>query len=51
MIIKLKLLLYTLFEVYATKKSTDPNQIIDNKVTLLEHLTQESVERQEVKGM
>ena len=42
--------LYTLFEVYATKKSTDPNQIIDNKVTLLEHLTQESVERQEVKG-
>ena len=42
--------LYTLFEVYATKKATDPNQIIDNKVTLLEHLTQASVERQEVKG-
>jgi hypothetical protein len=41
--------LYTLFEVYATKKSTDPNQIIDNKVTLLEHLTQASVERKEVK--
>jgi hypothetical protein len=42
--------LYTLFEVYNTQKATDPNQIIDNKVTLLEHLTQASVERQEVKG-
>ena len=42
--------LYTLFEVYNTQKATDPNQIIDNKVTLLEHLTQSSVERQEVKG-
>jgi len=42
--------LYTLFEVYNTQKPTDPNQIIDNKVTLLEHLTQASVERQEVKG-
>lgn len=42
--------LYTLFEVYATEKATDPNQIIDNKVTLLEHLTQSSVERQEVRG-
>jgi len=42
--------LFTLFEVYNTQKPTDPNQIIDNKVTLLEHLTQTSVERQEVKG-
>ena len=41
--------LYTLFEVYNTPKSTDPNQIIDNKVTLLEHLTQSSVERSDVK--
>ena len=41
--------LYTLFEVYNTQKATDPNQIIDNKVTLLEHLTQSSVERKEVK--
>ena len=41
--------LYTLFEVYNTDKPTDPNQIIDNKVTLLEHLTQGSVERKEVK--
>ena len=41
--------LYTLFEVYNTQKATDPNQIINNKVTLLEHLTQSSVERKEVK--
>jgi hypothetical protein len=41
--------LYTLFEIYATDKSTDPNQIIDNKVTLLEHLTQSPIIRGEVK--
>jgi len=41
--------LYTLFEIYNTQKPTDPNQIIDNKVTLLEHLTQINIERQEVK--
>ena len=41
--------LYTLFEVYATEKATDPNQIIDNKVTLLEHLTQKDVKRKEVR--
>lgn len=41
--------LYTLFEAYNTENSTDPNQIIDNKVTLLEHLTKSSINRQEVK--
>ena len=41
--------LYVLFEVYNTQKPTDPNQIIDNKVTLLEHLTKSSIERDEVK--
>jgi len=41
--------LFTLFEIYASEKLTDPNQIIDNKVTLLEHLTQSQVERGEVK--
>jgi len=41
--------LYTLFEIYATDKATDPNQIVDNKVTLLEHLTKENVERDDVK--
>lgn len=41
--------LYTLFEIYATEKATDPNQIVDNKVTLLEHLTKGDVARQDVK--
>lgn len=41
--------LYTLFEVYATEKATNPLQIVDNKVTLLEHLTKENVERNGVK--
>jgi len=41
--------LYTLFEVYSTNKPTSPNQIIDNKITLLEHLTQSQVGRGEVK--
>ena len=31
--------LYTLLETYNTEKLIDPNQIIDNKVTLLEYLT------------
>ena len=31
--------LYVLFESYNKETGTDPNQIIDNKVTLLEHLT------------
>jgi hypothetical protein len=41
--------LYVLFEVYNTERATDPNQIIDNKVTLLEHLTTSPIERDEVK--
>ena len=41
--------LYTLFEIYNTDKPTDPNQIIDNKVTILEHLTKSEVNRGEVK--
>lgn len=41
--------LYVLFEVYNSQKPTDPNQIIDNKVTLLEHLTKSPIERDGVK--
>ena len=40
---------YTLIETYNTNKLIDPNQIVDNKVTLLEHLTSQEVERQNVK--
>jgi len=42
--------LYTLFEIYNTDKATDPNQIVDNKVTILEHLTKAPIERDNVKG-
>jgi len=41
--------LYTLFEIYNSQELTDPNQIIDNKVTLLEHLTSKSVDKSNVK--
>jgi hypothetical protein len=40
---------YTLIETYNTKKLIDPNQIVDNKVTLLEYLTSKSVDRDNVK--
>ena len=41
--------LYTLLETYNTNKLIDHNQIIDNKVTLLEHLTSKGVDRDNVK--
>ncbi len=40
---------YTLIESYNTQKLIDPNQIVDNKVTLLEHLTSSNIERKNVK--
>ena len=41
--------LYTLVEAYNTDKLVDPNQIIDNKVTILEYLTSKEVVRDNVK--
>lgn len=41
--------LYTLIEIYNTPKSTNPDQTINNKVTLLEHLTQSNIDTQGVK--
>ena len=41
--------LYTLVEAYNTTKLIDPNQIIDNKVTILEYLTSGEVIRDNVK--
>ena len=38
-----------LFEIYNSKDITDPNQIVDNKVTLLEHLTKKEVSKNNVK--
>lgn len=41
--------LYTLVEAYNTTKLIDPNQIVDNKVTILEYLTSGEVIRDNVK--
>ena len=41
--------LYTLIEGYNSKEASDSQQIIDNKVTLLEHLTKQEVNTKEVK--
>ena len=41
--------LHTLFELVNTEKAIDPNQIIDNKVTLLEHLTKKEVNKENIK--
>jgi hypothetical protein len=41
--------LYTLLEIYNSQDITNPNQIIDNKVTLLEYLTSKDVSKDGVK--
>ena len=41
--------LYTLIESYNSEDSNDSKQIIDNKITLLEHLTKKEVNTEEVK--
>ena len=42
--------IYTLLEIYGSDKNVNPQQIIDNKVTLLEYLTQSLVKSDEVKN-
>jgi hypothetical protein len=41
--------LYTLLEIYNSQDITNPDQIIDNKVTLLEHLTSKDINKEGVK--
>ena len=41
--------LYTLIEIYNSSKQINPQQTIDNKVTLLEYLTKSNIDRSEVK--
>ena len=41
--------MYTLVETYNSPKLIDPNQIIDNKVTLLEFLTKSPIQRNGIK--
>ena len=37
--------LYTLFEVYNTTDITNPNQIVDNKLVLLEQITSKEIRK------
>jgi len=41
--------LYTLVEGYNSKEATNTNQLVDNKVTILEYLTKQSIPSEEVK--
>jgi hypothetical protein len=41
--------IYTLMEAYSTLEFVDPASVIDNKVTLLEHITRKEVNKEEVK--
>jgi len=41
---------YTLIEAYNTKDQVDTDQLVDNKVTLLEYLTKEEVKAKEVEN-
>ena len=41
--------LYTLIEGYNLKDNVNPNQLISNKVTLLEYLTKQTVNKEEIK--
>jgi hypothetical protein len=41
--------IYTLMEAYSTLEFVDPASVIDNKVTLLEHITRKEINKEEVK--
>ena len=41
--------LYTLLEIYGTDKPTNPNQVVDNKITILEHVSSSKVNTNKVK--
>lgn len=41
--------IYTLIESYNSQENVDPSQIVDNKITLLEHLTKQEVQEEKVK--
>ena len=41
--------LYTLLEIYGTDKPTNPNQVVDNKITILEHVSSSKVNTDKIK--
>lgn len=42
--------LYNLFELSLASNIVDPQQIVDNKTTLLEHITKKSIDKKDVKN-
>ena len=42
---------YTLLEIYNTKKSTNSQQIIDNKITILENITNQKIDKIKIKDV
>ena len=48
---KVQAAFYTLLEIYNTKKSTDSNQIVDNKICILESITNHEVNKVKVKDV
>ena len=42
--------MYTLFEIYNSQDITNPNQIVDNKLVLLEQLTSSEIDKDGVKS-
>jgi hypothetical protein len=43
--------LYTLLEIYNTTKSINPNQIVENKINILEHITNQEVDAVKIKDV
>ena len=48
---KVQAAFYTLLEIYNAKKSTDSNQIVDNKICILESITNQEVNRVKIKDV
>ena len=42
--------LYTLIEIYNSEQLSNPNQIIDNKVALLEYMTEQTIQSKKVEA-
>ncbi len=41
---------YTLLEINNSSKNINPQQVIDNKITILEHITTDKVNKTQVKN-
>jgi hypothetical protein len=43
--------LYTLLEIYNTSKPTVPQQVVDNKVTILEHISKQKINKEKIEDV